>query len=172
MRIEINNNIDGSILDVGGGGEGIITRAFQKQVIAIDNRRDELDEAPEGSIKIVMDASDMLFTNCCFDNVTAFYSFMFISKSLHQKVFSEIKRVLKCNGCLHLWDSTIVDANPFITDIEVQIQDELVHTTYGIYKNDAMQNEKYFKDILEELDFELLCENVCGGHYYQKWLKR
>ena len=38
----------GSILDVGGGGEGIIGRLYGEQVIAIDNCQEELDEAPDG----------------------------------------------------------------------------------------------------------------------------
>lgn len=172
MLIEINKDIEGTILDIGGGGEGIITRVFQEQVVAIDNRREELDEAPGGSIKIVMDASNLMFTDSCFDNVTAFYSFMYISKALHQKVISEIKRVLKYSGYLYIWDATITEANPFIAELKVQIPNELISSTYGVKKNDAVQDEQYFRYALEEAGFELLIESLYDGHFYQKWTKR
>ena len=38
--------LTGSILDVGGGGEGIIGRRYGPAVTVIDNCQEELDEAP------------------------------------------------------------------------------------------------------------------------------
>ena len=46
--IILKHELEGSILDIGGGGEGTIGRLYGTQVIAIDNRQEELDEAPEG----------------------------------------------------------------------------------------------------------------------------
>lgn len=34
-KIEISENLNGSILDVGGGGEGVIGQIYVKKVIAI-----------------------------------------------------------------------------------------------------------------------------------------
>lgn len=99
MNIKLIKDIEGNILDIGGGGEGVISRVYPGQVVSIDNR---LEEAPDGPIKIVMDARHMLFTDNCFDNVTAFYSFIFMSKSDYPVVLSEVKRVLKNNGYLYL----------------------------------------------------------------------
>ncbi len=78
--IELTKNIRGNILDIGGGGEGIIGRIYPERTISIDIRKEELEEAPEGPIKIVMDAKNMSFMDNCFDNVAAFYSFMFMIK--------------------------------------------------------------------------------------------
>lgn len=47
MLIEMQRDIKGSILDIGGGGEGIIGQIYRDKVIAIDNCRQELDEAPD-----------------------------------------------------------------------------------------------------------------------------
>ena len=44
----------GYILDIGGGGEGIIGRLKGEQVIAIDPNRRELEGAAGGPLKIVM----------------------------------------------------------------------------------------------------------------------
>jgi len=171
LKIVLNNNIVGSILDIGGGGEGIISRVYGSQVVAIDNKVDELNEFPEGTIKIVMDARKMAFTNGCFDNITAFYSFMYMSKYDHIFVLSEIKRVLKPNGHLYIWDTSIVEANPFITDLEIKIGDMLINTSYGISKANAHQSPEYFRKISKESGFELISENISNGHFYQHWMK-
>jgi len=70
--------IPGRILDIGGGGEGIIARRYGDKVIAIDNRKDELEESPDAGLKIVMDACELKFLDNSIDNATCFYSLMFI----------------------------------------------------------------------------------------------
>lgn len=54
--VVMKREIQGSILDIGGGGEGIIGRLYDPQVLAVDNRQDELDETPETFKKALMDA--------------------------------------------------------------------------------------------------------------------
>ncbi|UCD06465.1 MAG: methyltransferase domain-containing protein, partial [candidate division WOR-3 bacterium] len=78
---------DGYILDIGGGGEGIIGRLNGKQVVAIDTRFDELQETKNDSLKIVMDATDLKFLPSTFDAATSFFSLMYIKKGHHLKVF-------------------------------------------------------------------------------------
>lgn len=46
--IPLNRILQGRILDIGGGGEGIIGRLYREQVIAIDCCQQELDDAPDG----------------------------------------------------------------------------------------------------------------------------
>jgi hypothetical protein len=48
----------GYVLGVGGGGEGIIGMLKSEEAVAIDLRRSELEEAPDGPVKIVGDARD------------------------------------------------------------------------------------------------------------------
>ena len=59
-NIVIEKEWNGRILDIGGGGEGIIGRVYTGQVTAIDNRAEELEEAPDGPCKLVMDAAQLL----------------------------------------------------------------------------------------------------------------
>lgn len=73
MIVKIEKDIKGSILDIGGGGEGIIGRIYKESVIAIDNRQDEQDKAPDCCEKRLMDARNLLFKEQSFDNVTFFY---------------------------------------------------------------------------------------------------
>src|SRR5579864_4997675 len=63
----------GYILDIGGGGEGIIGLMKPSQVIAIDLSKQELEDAPAGPLKIIMDATDLKFLDTSFDTATAFF---------------------------------------------------------------------------------------------------
>lgn len=81
VNVIIDKTIKWTILDIGGGGEGIIGRIYQSQVTAIDNRQEELDEAPEGFTKLLMDACDLKFEDSSFDNVSLFYTLMYIDKN-------------------------------------------------------------------------------------------
>lgn len=98
----------GQILDIGGGGEGIIGLLKSQDVIAIDISRRELEEAAEGALKIVMDAGDLQFLDDAFNTVTAFFSLMYLKESSdYRKVFDEAFRVLRPGGRFLIWDTSI-----------------------------------------------------------------
>jgi hypothetical protein len=50
----------GFILDIGGGGEGIIGKLNGTQVVAIDTSERELAETKNEALKVVMDATDQV----------------------------------------------------------------------------------------------------------------
>lgn len=53
QKVTIEREIKGErILDIGSGGGGIIGLCYGEKVVAIDPRKDELEEAPEGPLKI------------------------------------------------------------------------------------------------------------------------
>ena len=137
--LALDKEWNGKILDIGGGGEGIIGRLYTNQVVAIDIRQDELDEAPMGFEKILMDATQLKFKDNSFDHVTSFYTLMFMNNEAQKRAISEAARVLKNNGELHIWDCDILSAypEPFCVDIAVQLPDEQIFTTYGVGKMDS-----------------------------------
>ena len=100
VKLEIKDfKADGFILDIGGGGEGVIGRLKGIQVIAIDIIKNELLEAADGPFKILMDARDLSFLEASFNTATAFFSLMYIkTKEDQQKIFNEVGRVLKPGG--------------------------------------------------------------------------
>lgn len=53
MKLSLQKDLTEPILDLGGGGEGVIGLIYGGQVTAIDNRQEELDEAPKGPVKLV-----------------------------------------------------------------------------------------------------------------------
>ena len=128
--------ISGRILDIGGGGEGMISRQFGDVVVAIDKRKDELEESPDIGLKIIMDACDMQFLDKTFDNATCFYSLMYMSKSDAEKCLKEAYRVLKPGGGLWIWDAIMpypAKSDIFLAPLAVTFgKDEYLTPTYGI----------------------------------------
>ena len=93
------------ILDLGGGGEGIIGMMKGRDVIAIDRRKDELDDTSNDSLKIVMDMNELNFLDGTFSTVTAFFTFMYIPEDAFEGILKEVWRVMKPGGELLVWDS-------------------------------------------------------------------
>ena len=135
-EIKLQKNLVGSILDIGGGGEGIIGRIYGAQVMAIDNRQEELDEAPDGFVKRLMDAADLRFPDGCFDHVTSFFTLMFMDEATQRDAIREAARVLKPGGQLHIWDAAIASAwpEPFCIDLAIDAAGQSIQTTYGVGK--------------------------------------
>ena len=163
--ITLDKELNGKILDIGGGGEGIIGRLYTDQVVAIDICQDELDEAPTGFEKILMDATHLEFKDNSFDHVTSFYTLMFMSTEDQKSAVSEATRVLKNSGELHIWDCDILSAypEPFCMDVAVQLPDEHISTTYGVGKMDSQDENSIIEMCLNSgLIFVAKKDSKCG----------
>lgn len=131
-------NLPSPILDIGGGGEGIISLAHPDSfVIAIDRLEEELLESQGEGVKLVMDACDMSFVDGSFSSVTLFFSLMYMDKRTRERVLRECKRVLKTGGTLHIWDAVIPekkegDHEVYAIPVTVVLKSQEVSTTYGI----------------------------------------
>lgn len=152
-KIRLQGSFTGDILDIGGGGEGVVGRAYRERVTAIDNRQEELAEAPEGPRKVLMDACSLSFGEASFDDVTAFYFFMYLPKDRHASAINEAYRVLRRGGALTIWDADIDKAEPFLVELDIEADDFFVHTTYGIFKENAAQNAEHFISLAQAAGF-------------------
>jgi len=136
LQIDLRGlEIPGRILDIGGGGEGIISRCFGDRVVAIDTRKDELEESPDFGLKIIMDARELKFLDESFENVTCFYSLMYMDEADINTVLAEAYRVLAPGGSLWIWDAVIPyppTADAFLAPLEITLPGEVISTTYGI----------------------------------------
>lgn len=149
--LTLNKELSGNILDIGGGGEGVIGRLYPSQVTAIDHRQEELDEAPGGFEKIRMDATDLQFPAFSFEHVTSFFTLMFMDTDVQRKAIAEAARVLNPGGLLHIWDCDIESAypEPFCISLEIQLPSEHISTTYGVGKlgsQDAASVSRFCED--------------------------
>lgn len=110
QKIILESIPDGNIIDIGGGGEGVIAQIGRERVTALDKHQSEIDEAkyksPEATW-VLADAKNLDFSNDYFDNATSFFSTMYMSNEDKIVVFKEMYRVLKPHGEFWVWDSSI-----------------------------------------------------------------
>lgn len=149
---------EGFILDIGGGGEGIIGKLNGRQVAAIDKRPQELEETDNEALKIVMDATDLKFLDDTFTAATAFYTMMYIPNDQKPKVLSEAHRVLRPGARLHIWDANIPeksgDKKYFAIPLRIVMPDETVETGYGSHLK--KQNAQTLRELAEEAGFKTI----------------
>jgi ubiquinone/menaquinone biosynthesis C-methylase UbiE len=154
LELDLSNiALRGRILDIGGGGEGVIGQFKGEKVVAIDLRASELDEAAEGEyLKVIMDAKDLKFLDQYFDTVTAFFSLMYILPSDREKVFQECYRILKIGGEFVIWDLSIPEKTDKKQDkvyygiaLSINIGKKEISTSYAIHWNRDQNYDLYAK---------------------------
>ncbi len=139
QRIIINDDYRDTdrILDLGGGGEGVIGQLRGSQVVAVDTREEELNGTPNGPQKVVADARALPFENGTFDAVTAFYFLMYLQPADYDEVFREAFRVLGQNGQMFIWDTRIPSIGTrtyslFVVPVTAILPHKKIHTAYGV----------------------------------------
>lgn len=167
MTIEIQKNLNGSILDIGGGGEAVIGQIFKERVTAIDNRREELEDAPDCCSKQLMDATELLFSDNSFDNVTFFYTLMYMTEETQRKAICEATRVLRFGGLMNIWDCDICSAypDPFFAELDIKTGDNTIRTTYGIVKMDTQSSDSIIR-LLKQAGVSIETLQKIEGHFH------
>ncbi len=152
---------EGLILDIGGGGEGVIGQMKGEQVVAIDISMRELADAPNGPLKIEMDARDLKFTNESFNVVTIFYTLMYVNTRDHEKIFEEVYRVLRSGGRFLVWDVAVPDmiddgkklvAFPF----NFSLPNGTVSTGYGTVPKSEVTDLAYYEALAKRTGFQVV----------------
>ena len=153
----------GFILDIGGGGEGIIGILKGRDVIAIDLIEEELEEAPPGPLKIVMDARDLLFLDGTFATATAFFSLMYLkSRRDQQKVLEEVLRVLQPGGQFLIWDVSVPqrpegeEKDIYVARLSVGVGDRTIGTGYGQRWPSETRDLAFYLDLAAEVGFRVV----------------
>ncbi|MFX1375262.1 MAG: class I SAM-dependent methyltransferase [Promethearchaeota archaeon] len=177
LEINLNNiRMEGRILDIGGGGEGVIGQFKGQQVIVIDPSKRELEEAPESkALNIIMDGTDLKFLDNTFESVTTFFTLMYIPLKDHKQIFKEIHRVLKKNGEFFLWDLIIPKRKNrkeevYIIALKVKLNKNIIDTAYGV-RWEKEQNANYFLKLGKDVGFEVIEENLEENNFYIKFKK-
>jgi len=161
----------GLILDIGGGGEGVIAQLKGKQVVAVDLSKRELEEAPgEPLIKIVMDARDLKFLDATFSTATVFFTFMYINPADHARVFQELHRVLTPGGRLLIWDAifpkkTDPDKLTVLFPLHVKLPKADINTGYGV-KLIEEQGLTHFIELAKTAGFEVVAQKNEKGWFH------
>ena len=160
----------GYIVDLGGGGEGIIGQLKPKQTIAVDLIRRELEQSPPGPLKIVMDARDLKFLDKAIPTVTAFYCLMYVAEGDHSKVFAEAYRVLEPGGRLLLWEAATPrregDRKWALFPLTVNLPGKQVKTGYGVPLGEQPHDLAYFSRLGSQVGFRTVTSRQAGLHFY------
>ncbi len=161
----------GYVLDLGGGGAGIIGRLKPTQVVAIDLSKRELTDTPPGPLKIVMDATDLKFLDGSFQTVTAFFTLMYVPQPQKQKLFDEAMRVLAPGGRFLIWDAVIparFDPSKLIVELPMRIRlpKETVETGYGSPWPDTARNAAYYVGFAAKAGFEIVTRQENARNFY------
>jgi len=168
---------EGYILDIGGGGEGVLGQLEGTRVVAIDIRKEELEEAKVGKyLRIVMDATDLQFLDSSFATVTAFFSMMYMKEETMIQVFQEIYRVLASGGEFWLWDLIIPkqyddSKKVYAIMLKILLPDREIGTGYGCPWTDREQNVTLFKKMGTDVGLKLVEEVVNDTTFFLKFRK-
>jgi len=164
------------ILDIGGGGAGVIGQLYTKNVTAIDLRQDELDEAPEGPKKVCADARDLPFEDASFPSVTAFYFLMYLLPQDIKQVLRETYRCLQSNGTFFIWDTVIPKRDTgkqtlFTVPVQAILPHKTISTAYGVsWEKHVLEMDDLVK-LLEEVGFSVKERSLKVSAFYLKCQK-
>jgi len=164
---------EGFILDIGGGGEGIIGRLNGRDVVAIDLSIRELEETENESLKLVMDAADLKFLPSSFAATTSFFTLLYVDREKQEKVFSEVHRVLEEGGRFLIWDvaipETVEGKSFFLVRLEITLPDEKVDSGYGVPL--VHQDIEHFKGLARKTGFRVADEWRSGKLFHIELVK-
>lgn len=169
--------LKGPVLDIGGGGEGVIGQLLGRDVIAIDRRMDELLETPDGHHKVMMDARRLGFAGQFFPTLTAFFSLMYIPKREDQiAVFTESQRVLRPGGSLHLWDVTLPEeplegSDYFVVYLRYGVRGKQRGTGYGMRWPGEKRDAAHYIALAEQAGLTCVRSNALEHGFYLQFRK-
>jgi len=152
--------LEGFIVDVGAGGEGVIAKTSGGSTVGLDISKREIDEArSRGSLAhwVLCDACSMPFRDGSFDVATFFFSLMYIKTPNRKRaVFVEAKRVLKSDGLLCLWDAIIREKpDLYVVFVEISLPDgEEIFTGYGVKGKEKEQTLELISNLALQAGFK------------------
>lgn len=157
QKIVIEEIPTGKIIDIGGGGEGIIAQIGAKRVTAVDKLESEIKsaqaKAPTANWQVA-DARDLPFENESFDNATIFFSLMYMKQLVKEEVISEVHRVLPSGGEFWIWDANIQKEGTFVIMMKIKLPNgKTVRTGYG--SKDCNQSPESISEILQKTGFQI-----------------
>lgn len=156
QRVVIHEIPKGRIIDIGGGGEGVIAQAGGAKTNVVDKHLSEIHEAKGKAPNaqwMVADAARLPYENNCFDNATAFFSCMYMPNAIKENIFRETQRVLKKGGEFWIWDAQMTATQQiFALRLQVDFPENTIRTIYGVKAKE--QSVTSICELLQQVGFE------------------
>jgi ubiquinone/menaquinone biosynthesis C-methylase UbiE len=168
---------NGLVLDVGGGGEGIVSRIEGSRVCAVDVNLNEIREARiyGSSPQWLASSGDSLpFRREVFETATLWFSLDYMARwEMKRAVIDEAFRVLKKKGSLSVMSARIVCREErFVLMLHYALPDGSVYETgYGVWGNQGQTLEK-ISDVVEQAGFKLTRKDDNGHWFYIEGIKK
>jgi ubiquinone/menaquinone biosynthesis C-methylase UbiE len=163
---------EGWILDVGGGGEGVIGQLKGAQVVAVDLLEKELAEAPDGPLKVVMDARELRFLDDTFATATAFFSLIYLRTEADvSQVLAEVYRVLQPGGRFLVWGMEMparpqdAEKDLIAVPVAVRLPQGEISTAYGCRWCEPPRTLDATRALAEAVGFAVDMQAVAGYIY-------
>jgi ubiquinone/menaquinone biosynthesis C-methylase UbiE len=157
QKVVIEEIPTGKIIDIGGGGEGVIAQIGAERVTAIDKSESEIKHAQPKAPKAtwqVVDARELPFENETFDNATAFFSLMYMKQEIKEEVILEAFRVLPSSGEFWIWDASIEKEGIFTIMMKIKLPNgKTIRTGYG--SKDCVQSSESISELLQKAGFQI-----------------
>ncbi len=157
QQVTLLNLPPGRVLDIGGGGEGVIAQVGGSQVVAVDKLFSEIDEARDKSAAanwLTANATQLPCANGSFPHATAFFSCMYMPNEIKSTIFKETYRVLQPGGEFWIWDAPMsARSGVFALRLHVSLPNQKTITTaYGVRAKD--QSATSLGDLLQQAGFK------------------
>ncbi|MHA1480428.1 MAG: class I SAM-dependent methyltransferase [Candidatus Thorarchaeota archaeon] len=161
----------GLIIDIGGGGEGLVSRIEGTRVCAVDIRMSEIREArihnPPANW-FACDGQRLCFNDCSFQIATLWFSLGYMSDwRIKENVMKEVHRVLEKDGLVSIRASKIdCDEERLVFRVIYTLPNgTLSQTGYGI-KGNQNQTFSTISKMLVDSNFEIV-KQVDSSHWFQ-----
>jgi ubiquinone/menaquinone biosynthesis C-methylase UbiE len=157
------------ILDIGGGGEGLVSRIAGDRVCLVDIQYSKIKEAQIHGLQsalIVGDGGQLCFKDDSFNAVTIWFALAYIPDWTHKrKVIQEVTRVLREDGKLSLYIMHI-DRNSasFLFNGIFNMPDGTQSKMAYRVRGGQNQNPESIGKLLEEYNFV-----TCQSHSSEHW---
>ncbi|TFG04911.1 class I SAM-dependent methyltransferase [Candidatus Thorarchaeota archaeon] len=161
LRIPLKHIPDeGRVLDIGGGGEGLVSRLEGKRVCAVDVLLNKIREARIYSVEsqwIQSDARALAVRDRVFDTVTCWFSLSYLPEGdAKRQVLTEANRVLKRSGMLSVIGMSIPgETVKHVLDAEFVLPDNYISKmSYAVSGNQEQTMESLI-NLGQEIGFQI-----------------
>jgi ubiquinone/menaquinone biosynthesis C-methylase UbiE len=152
---------EGAVLDIGGGGEALVSRLEGQRVCAVDIR---LDKIKEGQIYdvlsqwILTDACSLCFRDAYFEVATFWFSLGYLgSFNLKSSATMEAHRCLKPGGFLSVIAAKIVNSEEkYVFNSRFSFPDKSVSQIKYAVKGRQNQNLHSISQLIKDSGFQII----------------